>query len=184
MKYYNRELNLSFKDYLIRVRSRINISNFPGTIRATDRITAKTGVPRWAEGYGLRKIICLRAMGGGSVFTNFKDEYFTIGSDNKFAYFTVGDIAASIVAYKKSALVMSLSAIKSTRVRVLFYPIVPEDGALSVQNNIVSGCASARAVIKGEIIAKDYDVEFRDRYEVVLDGNAKNFLCQAKYAST
>lgn len=194
MKYYNREYGFKgrppfFKDYfeVSDTGPRINISNFPWDSIAGYGLhySEKTGVAligRRGTVWGA-KIICLQR--GKWVehqyITNFKDEYFTIGSDNKFAYFTVGDIAASIVAYKKSALVMSLSAIKSTRVRVLFYPIVPEDGALSVQNNIVSGCASARAVIKGEIIAKDYDVEFRDRYEVVLDDeNAKKEFFFAK----
>ncbi len=182
MKYYNREYGFKgrppyFKDFFEVSDSgpRVNIANFPwdSIVGYGLHYSEKAGVAligKRGTVWGA-KIVCLQR--GKWVehqyVTTLKDEYFTIGSDNKFAYFTVGEIAASIVAYKKSALVMSLSAIKNTKVRVVFYPIVPEDGQLSVQNNIVNGVASARAVIKGKIIAKDYDVEFRDRYEVVLD---------------
>jgi len=182
MKYYNREYGFKgrppfFKDFfeVNDTGPRINISNFPwdSMVGYGLHYSEKAGVALIGKRGSVwgAKIICLQR--GKWVehqyVTDLKDEYFTIGSDNKFAYFTVGEVAASIVAYKKSALVMSLSAIKDTKVRVAFYPIVPDDGQLSVQNNIVNGVASARAVVKGEIVAKDYDVEFRDRYEVVLD---------------
>ena len=194
MKYYNREYGFKgrppfFKDYFeVNDKGpRVNIANFPwdSIVGFGLHYNERNGVALIGKKGSVwgAKLTYLQ----GSRWTEQeniaaeKGSFFACSADNKFAYFTLGDIATSIVNYKKSALVMSISAIKKTSVRVKFYPIVPDDGALTVQNNIVRGVSSARAVIKGEIIPKDYDVEFRDRYEVILDDkNAKKEFFFAK----
>ncbi|MDD4315761.1 MAG: hypothetical protein PHC84_01220 [Clostridia bacterium] len=118
-------------------------------------------------------------------FLSDPGNFFAADKSGKFAYFHHGDIAASIINYSSSKLVMVVSGMTKVKVKIDFYPVLPSNAEIRSEENTVKGVAPERAVVQGAIKLTDTDMIIKDRYEVEFDeGSArKEYFIAKSYIS-
>ena len=91
----------------------------------------------------------------------------------KFSYFAHGDMTATFVNYDESSIVLSLSAVTHSALRVIFYPVKPCEASFKANENSIVGFSQAYGVIKGKTGITEDGCEFKGRYDVFLDDDEK-----------
>ena len=94
-----------------------------------------------------------------------------------FTYFSHGDITATFTAYNQNSIVISVSAIASTSLRVIFYPVQPSEGVFKANEKQIKGSAPYRATIKGKPSISEEGCVFRSRYDAYSDRDADTREC-------
>ena len=91
----------------------------------------------------------------------------------KFSYFSHGDMTATFVNYDDSSIVLSLSAVTRTSLRVIFYPVKPCQANFKATEKGIVGIAPAFAVIKGKTGIGEDSCIVKGRYDVVFGEEEK-----------
>ena len=94
-----------------------------------------------------------------------------------FTYFSHGDITATFTKYSNTALVISVSAIASTGLRVIFYPVAPAEGVFKANESCIKGSAPYRATLRGKTSISEEGCVFKGRYDVYSDKDAETREC-------
>lgn len=94
-----------------------------------------------------------------------------------FTYFTHGDITATFATYNQNSIVISVSAIASTSLRVIFYPVAPAEGVFKANEQHIKGSAPYHAVIRGKTSISEEGCVFRSRYDAYCDKDASSREC-------
>lgn len=103
-------------------------------------------------------------------FVNDVGRLFTAQLDGNFAYFAHGNMTASWVKYDENSLVLSVSTIASSAIRIKFYAKKPSEAILKSDDWEVKGSSNGFGVLTGESIEKDGKTLFKNRYDVIIDG--------------
>lgn len=90
-------------------------------------------------------------------------------ADGSFAHFASGALSAKWVKHNEQSIILQVSARKKMRVRVIFYPLYPALGELSIEGAYVRGRCPYVAVVPGEISLGENNAVFRQRYLAVSE---------------
>lgn len=113
----------------------------------------------------------------GADFIKDRGRMYVARTDGSFAYFTHGDITVSSTTLDDNAIVMSISTISSTRVRVIFYSWDTCDGVFKATESVIKGSAPQHAVVKGEVVSDGANTIFKNRYDVLYsDKSGKEYF--------
>lgn len=113
----------------------------------------------------------------GLSFIHDFGKMYASSQNGNFTYFSHGDITATFVTYKESAIVISVSAIANTSVRVIFYPVAPSDGVFKANEKCIKGSAPFHATVKGKTSISEEGCVFKNRYDAYFDGDAETREC-------
>lgn len=101
----------------------------------------------------------------------------------KFSYFAHGDMTATFVNYNENSIVLSLSAVSHSALRVIFYPVAPCEANFKATENDVMGFAPAYGVIKGKTGINEDGCVFKGRFDVFAkdDVKTREYFCATIY---
>lgn len=109
---------------------------------------------------------------------------YTGNSDGTFSYFSHGNLTATWVKYNDKSLVLSLSAVSYSNVRVIIYPVSPCVANIKANENGLKASAPYYAVIKGKTGMSEEGCIFRGRFDVFAnadDAKSREYFCATMY---
>lgn len=198
MKYINREYGFTgrppyFKDYYEETYkgAAVNASNYPQApvIGAGLDASVPNGallVGTLGTMWGIRVSYLKNGKWYDSEdFVREIGRLYAVSRDGKFAYFSHGDMTATWVNYNDDAITVSISAMTTTKIRVIYYPKAPSEGIYKAGENSIRGSAPAYAVIQGKTSVSEEGCIFRNRFDVISDDKKEYFLavCRQKPAA-
>lgn len=100
--------------------------------------------------------------------------YFAGDIGHRFRYIYHGDVMVSLVKYSKSAVALSFSALKRTRIKITFYCQAGGESNIKLAGNVITASAKERGVILGDYSLTDALTVIKGRYEAYnTDASAK-----------
>lgn len=91
---------------------------------------------------------------------------YTGSVDGSFSYFSHGNLTATWVKYAENSLVLSLSSVSYSAVRVVVYPVAPCEANIKANEAELKASAPSYAVIKGRTGISEEGCVFRGRFDV------------------
>lgn len=91
----------------------------------------------------------------------------------KFSYFAHGNMTATWANYDEKSIVLSLSAVTHSSVRIIFYPVKPCEANYKANENSILGSSPAYAVIKGKTGICEEGSVFKGRFDVIAKDDNK-----------
>lgn len=99
-------------------------------------------------------------------FLNDVGRLYTGSANGAFSYFAHGNLTATWVKYAQNSLVLSLSAVSYSAVRVIIYPVEPCEANLKANESGLKASSPYYAVLKGKTSINEEGCVFRGRYDV------------------
>lgn len=99
-------------------------------------------------------------------FLNDVGRLYTGSANGNFSYFSHGNLTATWVKYAENSLVLSLSAVSYSAVRVILYPVAPCEANIKANEVSLKASSPHYAVIKGKTGMSEEGCVFRGRYDV------------------
>lgn len=99
-------------------------------------------------------------------FLNDVGRLYTGSANGAFSYFSHGSLTATWVKYAENSLVLSLSAVSYSAVRVILYPVAPCEANIKANESGLKASSPHYAVIKGKTGISEEGCVFRGRYDV------------------
>lgn len=117
-------------------------------------------------------------------FLNDVGRLYTGSANGAFSYFSHGNLTATWVKYAENSLVLSLSAVSYSAVRVILYPIAPCEANIKANESGLKASSPYYAVIKGRTGISEEGCVFRGRYDVFAksdDVKSREYFCATFY---
>ncbi len=91
----------------------------------------------------------------------------------KFSYFAHGNLTATWVSYDVNSIVLSVSSVAHSSVRIIFYPVKPCEASFKATESVIVGSSPAYGVIKGKTGISEEGCVFKGRFDVFAKDEAK-----------
>lgn len=91
---------------------------------------------------------------------------YTSSVDGSFSYFSHGNLTATWVKYAENSLVLSLSSVSYSAVRIVVYPVAPCEANIKANESELKASSPAYAVMKGKTGISEEGCVFRGRFDV------------------